>query len=226
MIQTPHPDDLARIRDWFRHLSEHVCAVDFAGPRPLFTEDMIAFGTFENFITGRDAAERAQWRNVWPVTTDFRWRMDDIRAIVSADRLSAVGMGVFDSTGYHEDGTPYDRPGRATVAFSRHKIGDDWVADHTHMSLFRDVPTSLLVQSTMQHTGLAFLQMELNVESPVFAGDTVHGECQVIEARRSRSRPDRGLVRTRVRVLKQDGTVALTYTPLRMIKCREGSGPG
>jgi acyl dehydratase len=28
----------------------------------------------------------------------------------------------------------------------------------------------LLVQSTMQHTGLAFLQMELNVENPVFAG--------------------------------------------------------
>ena len=43
----------------------------------------------------------------------------------------------------------------------------------------------------------------------------------MVEARRSRSRPDRGLVRTRIRVLKQDGTVALTYTPLRMVKCRE-----
>jgi hypothetical protein len=28
-------------------------------------------------------------------------------------------------------------------------------------------------------------------------------------------------VRTRVRVVKQDGTPALTYTPLRMVKCRE-----
>jgi hypothetical protein len=37
----------------------------------------------------------------------------------------------------------------------------------------------------------------------------------------SRSRPGRGLVRTRIRVVKQDGTVALTYTPLRMVKCRE-----
>jgi len=79
----------------------------------------------------------------------------------------------------------------------------------------------LLVQSTMQHTGLAFLHMELNVESPVFAGDTVHAQCEVIEARRSQSRPDRGLVRTRVRVVKEDGTVALTYTPLRMIKSRD-----
>jgi acyl dehydratase len=79
----------------------------------------------------------------------------------------------------------------------------------------------LLVQSTMQHTGYAFLNMELNIESPVFAGDTVHVECEVIEARLSRSRPGRGLVRTRNRVVKQDGTVALVYTPLRMIKCRD-----
>ena len=78
----------------------------------------------------------------------------------------------------------------------------------------------LLVQSVMQHTGLAFLHMELSVESPVVAGDTIHAECEIIEARRSQSRPGRGLVRSRVRVVKQDGTVALTYTPLRMIRCR------
>jgi len=82
----------------------------------------------------------------------------------------------------------------------------------------------LLVQSTMQHTGLAFLHMELNVENPVFAGDTIHAECEVIEARRRRSRSDRGLVRTRVRVVKQDTTIALTYTPLRMVKCRKAEG--
>jgi acyl dehydratase len=78
----------------------------------------------------------------------------------------------------------------------------------------------LLVQATMQHTGYAFLGMELTIESPVFAGDTIHVECEVIEARRSKSRPGRGLVRTRNKVIKQDGTVALTYTPLRMVKCR------
>ena len=81
----------------------------------------------------------------------------------------------------------------------------------------------LLVQSTMQHTGLAFLHMELNVESPVVADDTVHAECEIIEARRSRSRADHGLVRTRVRVVKHDGTTALTYTPSRMFKCRDGA---
>jgi ketosteroid isomerase-like protein len=141
MISAPDPDDLARVRAWFERLSGHVRAVDFAGARPIFADDMIAFGTFENFITGRERVEAAQWRNVWPVTSDFRYRMDDIRAIVSADRLTAIGMGVFDSTGYHPDGTPYQRPGRTTVALSRAAVGEDWVADHTHMSLFRDVPS-------------------------------------------------------------------------------------
>ena len=78
----------------------------------------------------------------------------------------------------------------------------------------------LLVQSTMQHTGFAFLNMELNVNAPVFAGDTIHVAWEVVEARLSKSRPGRGLVRTRNEVKKHDGSVALTYTPLRMIKCR------
>ncbi len=141
MIVPPDPDDLARVKQWFQLLSDHVRAVDFAGARTIFADDMIAFGTFENFITGRDRVETAQWRSVWPVTSGFRYRIDDIRAIVSRDRLTAIGMGVFDSTGYHEDGTPYERPGRTTAAFSRGSIGENWVADHTHMSLFRDVPS-------------------------------------------------------------------------------------
>ncbi|MPY73596.1 MAG: acyl dehydratase [Alphaproteobacteria bacterium] len=88
-------------------------------------------------------------------------------------------------------------------------------------SLVYSFAEGLLVQATMQHTGYAFLGMELKIEGPVFAGDTVHVECEVVEARLSQSRPGRGLVRTRNRIVKQDGTVAITYTPLRMIKCRD-----
>ena len=141
MSAPPDPDDLAKVKAWFERLSSHVRAVDYEGARPIFADDMIAFGTFENFITGRDRVEAAQWRSVWGVTSGFRFRMDDVRAIVSADRLTAIGMAVFDSTGYREDGSPYARPGRTTVALSRRVVGEDWVADHTHMSLFRDVPT-------------------------------------------------------------------------------------
>lgn len=78
----------------------------------------------------------------------------------------------------------------------------------------------LLVQSTMQHTGFAFLNMELNVHAPTFAGDTIHVECEVIEARLTR-RPGRGLVRTRNEIINQKGETVITYTPLRMLKCKD-----
>ena len=139
-MNTANAEDLAGVRRWFERLAEHVRTVDFAGARPIFAPDMIAFGTFTDFMTGRDKAEAAQWRNVWPHIDEFRWR-PDVRALVSTDRLSAVGMAIFDSTGYRENGTPYERPGRATVAFERARPDAEWVAVHTHMSLFRDIPT-------------------------------------------------------------------------------------
>jgi ketosteroid isomerase-like protein len=134
------PDDLAGVKAWFETLAAHVREVDFAGARPIFAPDMIAFGTFTDFMTGRDATERQQWRNVWPHIDEFRFR-PDIRAIVSPDRLQAVGMAIFDSTGYRQDGMSYDRQGRATVVLERERIGAAWVARHTTLSLFRDVPT-------------------------------------------------------------------------------------
>jgi len=139
-MATARSDDLASVRAWFATLAAHVREVDFVGAQPIFDPDMIAFGTFTDFMTGRDAAEQQQWRNVWPHIDNFRWR-PDIRAIVSPDRLQAVGMGIFESTGYREDGTPYDRPGRATVVLVRSSVDAPWLARHTHLSLFRDVPT-------------------------------------------------------------------------------------
>ena len=78
----------------------------------------------------------------------------------------------------------------------------------------------LLAQTTMQHTGFAFLEMQLKIERPLFAGDTIHVEVEVLEARLSRSRPGRGILRTRNRVVNQNGETVLVYTPVRMIKCR------
>ena len=133
-------EDLDAVKAWFRELAEHVRAVDFAAARHLFAEDFVAFGTFTDFMIGRDLAENNQWRNVWPTIDSFVWRLDDAKALVSPDRLFAVGLAVWDSTGYHPDGQLFDRKGRATVSFTRAKVDDPWVASHTHMSLFRGTP--------------------------------------------------------------------------------------
>jgi ketosteroid isomerase-like protein len=137
----PSQEDIDGIRRWFKRLSDCVQAVDFEAAYPLFADDLIAFGTFSDFVTERPTVVKEQWANVWPTIRNFRWRLDGVQAIVSPERLSAVGMGIFDSDGFQEDGTRFDRPGRATVAFARGSTRDDWVAVHTHMSLFRGTPS-------------------------------------------------------------------------------------
>ncbi len=52
----PVPEDLEAIRQWFKRLSDHVQAVDYEGARPIFADDMIAFGTFTDFMIGQEKA--------------------------------------------------------------------------------------------------------------------------------------------------------------------------
>ncbi len=44
---------------------------------------------------------------------------------------------------------------------------------------------------------------------PVFHGDTVYAETEVLEKRESKSRPDAGIVRLKHRGSKQDGTIVI-----------------
>ena len=79
----------------------------------------------------------------------------------------------------------------------------------------------LLMQSVMQHTGLAFLSMELEVKKPVFAGDTIHVRCEVTAARPT-SKPGRGIVTAINNITNQHGECVLSYTAARMVKRFDG----
>ncbi len=48
---------------------------------------------------------------------------------------------------------------------------------------------------------------ELSHPAPVFHGDTLFVESEVLEVAPSQSKPDRGIVKVHTRVLKQDGTL-------------------
>jgi acyl dehydratase len=78
----------------------------------------------------------------------------------------------------------------------------------------------LLMQSTMQRTGMAFLECDLRILKPTVAGDTIHVQAEVVEARAT-SKPGRGLMRTLNRVINQRGELVATYNPLRMVKGRQ-----
>jgi len=65
---------------------------------------------------------------------------------------------------------------------------------------------------------------ELRWDKPVFPGDELSVRATVLEARRSESRPDRGIVRTFIEVLNQKHQVVMSMKMVNFVSCRESSG--
>src|ERR1044071_3142382 len=67
---------------------------------------------------------------------------------------------------------------------------------------------------------------ELKHPAPVFHGDTLFCESEVLEVSPSRSKPDRGTVRVHTRVLNQDGVLVAEFKRLVLIPKRTpGAAP-
>lgn len=76
-----------------------------------------------------------------------------------------------------------------------------------------------LILPSIDGTGLAFLNVDLDAKAPTMVGDTLYVHCEVIEARLT-SKGDRGLVRTQNTVKNARGEMVLVYRPLRLMKLR------
>lgn len=62
---------------------------------------------------------------------------------------------------------------------------------------------------------------ELRWHLPVRPGDELSLRVTITEARRSRSKPDRGIVHTFVEVLNQERQVVMSLKAMNMMRCRE-----
>jgi itaconyl-CoA hydratase len=65
---------------------------------------------------------------------------------------------------------------------------------------------------------------EVTMPAPVFEGDTIYAETEVLSTRESKSRPHMGLVEIRTRGFKQDGTVVMVFTRTILVY-RRGQQP-
>jgi len=61
---------------------------------------------------------------------------------------------------------------------------------------------------------------KIRLTAPVFEGDTVYAESEVLSKRLSNSRPDRGVVTVRTTGKKADGTVFMTYERTVLVPTR------
>jgi acyl dehydratase len=64
---------------------------------------------------------------------------------------------------------------------------------------------------------------ELRWTRPVRPGDTLSIRVTILEARRSSSKPDRGLVRVQIEVLNQDKEIVMSLKAMTLFLCRKGS---
>ena len=55
---------------------------------------------------------------------------------------------------------------------------------------------------------------------PVRPGDVLSLRVTVLEARRSRSNPDQGVVKSLVEVINQNGEVVMSLKPIGLMRCR------
>lgn len=73
------------------------------------------------------------------------------------------------------------------------------------------IVTGLSVTDTSEN-GVNLGWDEVRIPNPLFEGETLYCESEVLNKRESRSNPQRGIVKFRSRGIKQDGTVVMEYT--------------
>lgn len=132
--------DRDELVNWLSGWGDEVAGVRLAAGRRRFSPDVSAFGTRADVVVGLDRLFDEQWSRVWPTIEDFRFVTEEAQVLVSPDRLQAVIVAPWESTGIHEDGSRFARPGRATVVLARAAIDAGWLGVHTHFSLGFGVP--------------------------------------------------------------------------------------
>src|SRR5207237_10249850 len=105
-------------------------------------------------------------------------------------------------------------PAAATHGYFGGLIASGWHTAALMMRLFAE--HFLSPASSLASPGID----ELRWLQPVRPGDVLRLRVTIAEARRSRSKPDQGIIRSLVEVLNQRGELVVRLKPLRRLHCR------
>ena len=84
------------------------------------------------------------------------------------------------------------------------------------------IVTGLSVPDVSQNAVANLGWDDVKLTAPVFAGDTIYAESEVLEVRPSRSRPSQGLVRVRTRGFNQRNETIMTFERTVLVYARSG----
>lgn len=161
-------------------------------------------------------------QSAFPVPADQRYFEDYVPGMryafaetVTVDEEAMIAFASeFDPQSFHTD------PVAAANGPFGGLIASGW---YTGSLMMRLIATQYL--STASSLGSPGID-ELRWRVPVRPGDTLRLRATVLAARRSRSKPDRGVVTTGLELLNQDGTPVLTFTAVNLILARATTATG
>ena len=90
---------------------------------------------------------------------------------------------------------------------ARTEFGQVLVNSCLTLSLVTGMSVSDVSQKTIANLGWN----DVKLTAPVFVGDTLYAESAVLEVRKSKSRPNQGIVTIRTRGLKADGSEVISF---------------
>ena len=89
----------------------------------------------------------------------------------------------------------------------RTEFGRPLVVSSFTVSLLLGMSVSDISQKAIANLGWK----EIRMRAPVFVGDTIYAESEVLEVRESRSRPNQGIVTVKTRGFNQDGVMVCEF---------------
>lgn len=108
-----------------------------------------------------------------------------------------------------------------------------WVRENTpyrdciaHGLLVVSISSGLATPGLDDLLVIGYLEVTRTFAAPAYAGDTIQAHWRVLETRRSRSRPDAGVVRLGLEVRNQDGAVLQHGTDVNLVGARPAEAPG
>ena len=115
--------------------------------------------------------------------------------------------------------TEYDNISFTLLTMNTHPLHfDSEYAKHSEFgkplvnsALTLAIVTGMTVSDTSQKAIANLGWSDIKLSGPVFAGDTIYAESEVLEKRESKSRPTQGIVRIRTWGKKADGTVFMSF---------------
>jgi acyl dehydratase len=137
-----------------------------------------------------------------------------VGAVIEGGAIAVSESDILEFASRYDPQTMHTDPAAAAHGYFGGLIASGWHTAALMMRLF--AAHFLSPASSLASPGID----ELRWLQPVRPGDVLSLRVTVTEARRSRSKPDQGVVRSLVEVLNQNGEVVMSLKPISLIRCR------